>query len=147
MKQFLFIPGRTELAGNHTDHQNGRILAGAIDRGITARFEANGEKLVRLKMKTLGEAEVRCDQLQPRTAELGTPASLARGMMAAFSELGLTVGGFDAEIDSSLPIGAGLSSSAAFSVTLGRILSLLYNDGRVEPVVIARAAQQAEAEV
>ena len=144
MIQTVFTPGRTELAGNHTDHQNGRILAGAIDRGITARFEANGEKLVRLKMKTLGEAEVKCDQLQPRTAELGTPASLARGMMAAFSELGLTVGGFDAEIDSSLPIGAGLSSSAAFSVTLGRILSLLYNDGRVEPVVIARAAQQAE---
>ena len=144
MIQTVFTPGRTELAGNHTDHQNGRILAGAIDRGITARFEANGEKLVRLKMKTLGEAEVKCDQLQPRTAELGTPASLARGMMATFSELGLTVGGFDAEIDSSLPIGAGLSSSAAFSVTLGRILSLLYNDGRVEPVVIARAAQQAE---
>ena len=144
MIQTVFTPGRTELAGNHTDHQNGRILAGAIDRGITARFEANGEKLVRLKMKTLGEAEVKCDQLQPRTAELGTPASLTRGMLAAFSELGLAVGGFDAEIDSSLPIGAGLSSSAAFSVTLGRILSLLYNDGRVEPVVIARAAQQAE---
>ncbi|MDO4990002.1 MAG: galactokinase family protein [Eubacteriales bacterium] len=144
MIQTVFTPGRTELAGNHTDHQNGRILAGAIDRGITARFEANGEKLVRLKMKTLGEAELRCDQLQPRTAELGTPAALTRGMLAVFSELGLNVGGFDAEIDSTLPIGAGLSSSAAFSVTLGRILSLLYNDGRVDPVVIARAAQQAE---
>ena len=96
MIQTVFTPGRTELAGKHTDHQNGRILAGAIDRGITACYEANGEKLVRLKMKTLGETEVKCDQLQPRTSELGTPAALTRGMLAVFSELGLAVGGFDA---------------------------------------------------
>ncbi len=144
MIQNVFTPGRTELAGNHTDHQNGRNLAGAIDRGITARFEANDEKLVRLRSKGMGEVELRCDQLQPRTAELGTPAALTRGMLATFSELGLSVGGFDAELESSLPTGAGLSSSAAFSVTVGRILSMLYNDGKVDPVVIARAAQEAE---
>ena len=75
MIQSLFTPGRTELAGNHTDHQNGRNLAGAIDRGITARFQANDTKTVRLRSKGMGEVELRCDQLQPRTAELGTAAA------------------------------------------------------------------------
>ena len=144
MIQSVFTPGRTELAGNHTDHQNGRILAGAIDRGITARFEPGDDKRVRLRSKGMGEIELRCDQLQPRTAELGTPAALTRGMLAVFSELGLAVGGFEAEVSSSLPVGAGLSSSAAFSVTVGKILSQLFNGGTVDPIVIARAAQQAE---
>ncbi|MCR5575391.1 MAG: galactokinase [Oscillospiraceae bacterium] len=144
MIQSVFTPGRTELAGNHTDHQNGRNLAGAIDRGITARFQANNTKTVRLRSKGMGEVELRCDQLQPRTSELGTPAALTRGMLAVFSELGLAVGGFDAELETSLPVGAGLSSSAAFSVTVGKILSQLFNGGAVDPVVIARAGQQAE---
>ena len=144
MIQTIFTPGRTELAGNHTDHQNGRVLAGAIDRGITARFEANSGKSISIRSVGLGEIELRCDQLQPRTAELGSSAALARGVLAAFSELGLSVGGFEAELESSLPIGAGLSSSAAFSVTVGRILSELFNSGSVAPIVIARAGQEAE---
>ena len=144
MKRTLFTPGRTELAGNHTDHQNGRVLAAAIDRGITAEFEANGGKTVHITGAGIESFELRTDHLQPRTTEFGTSKALVRGVLASFDFLGLNIGGFDATVKSSLPAGAGLSSSAAFSVLMGKILSELVNDGSVEPIVIARAAQEAE---
>ena len=144
MKKTLFTPGRTELAGNHTDHQNGRVLAAAIDRGITAEFEANGGKTVHITGAGIESFELRTDHLQPRTTEFGTSKALVRGMLASFEFLGLNIGGFDATVKSTLPSGAGLSSSAAFSVLMGKILSELFNGGSVEPIVIARAAQEAE---
>ncbi len=144
MLKEIFTPGRTELAGNHTDHQQGRVLAAAIDLGITAGFEANHSNTVHIHTDTQPDFDVRIDHLQPKTKDFGTPKALVRGMLAVFSELGLSVGGFDAEIRSTLPIGAGLSSSAAFEVLIGRILSELFNGGSVDPMVIARAAQQAE---
>ena len=140
----LFTPGRTELAGNHTDHQNGRVLAAAIDRGITAEYEANGGKTVCVSGPGQPDFEVRIDHLSPRTTEFGTSKALVRGVLAAFQELGLNIGGFNAVVRSTLPPGAGLSSSAAFSVLVGKILSELFNDGGVDPVVIARTAQSAE---
>lgn len=144
MKKEIFVSGRTELAGNHTDHQNGRILASAIDLGLRARCEANGSALVRIQSQGFERFELRTDRLSIRPAEFGTPKALVRGVLAAFSELGLNIGGFDAEITSTLPVGAGLSSSAAFSVLIGRILSELFNGGKVQSVVIARAAQRSE---
>lgn len=144
MKKELFTPGRTELAGNHTDHQNGRILSSAVDIGVTARFEANGSHLIRLRSEGYERFEVNTRHLSVRTVEFGRSKALVRGMLAAFNELGLSIGGFDADITSSLPAGAGLSSSAAFSVLIGRILSDLFNGGEIEPIVIARAAQKAE---
>ena len=140
----LFVPGRTELAGNHTDHQKGRILASAVDLGLYASFNANGENFCRVASEGFPSFEVRTSPLNIRTAEFGTPQALVRGVMAAFQELGLRIGGFDAEIRSTLPAGSGLSSSAAFAVLIGRILSQLFNDGKVEPIVLARVAQQAE---
>ena len=139
MKKTLFTPGRTELAGNHTDHQNGRVLAAAIDRGITAEFEANGGKTVHISGTGIESFELRIDHLQPRTAEFGTSKALVRGVLASFDYLGLSIGGFDATVKSTLPSGAGLSSSAAFSVLMGKILNELFN-----AIVIARAAQEAE---
>ena len=144
MKRTLFTPGRTELAGNHTDHQNGRVLAAAIDCGITAEYEANGGKTVHITGAGIEGFELRTDHLQPRTAEFGTSKALVRGVLASFDFLGLNIGGFDATVKSTLPPGAGLSSSAAFSVLMGKILSELFNGGSVEPIVIARAAQEAE---
>ncbi|MBR1455629.1 MAG: galactokinase [Oscillospiraceae bacterium] len=143
MKEF-FVSGRTELAGNHTDHQNGRILAAAIDLGVSARVEANDAGVIRVRSEGYAPFEVRTNHLAVRTQEFGSAKSLVRGVVAVFDELGLRTGGFDAEVSSTLPVGAGLSSSAAFAVLMGRVLSELYNGGKVEPIVIARAAQQAE---
>lgn len=144
MKKQLFVSGRTELAGNHTDHQKGRLLASAVHFGLYAHCEANGLNVVRVQSDGFKPFEVSLTHLPLRPAEFGTPKALVRGVIVAFKELGLDVGGFDARIKSTLVPGSGLSSSAAFSVLVGRMLSELFNDGSVEPVVIARAGQQAE---
>ena len=146
MKKEVFVSGRTELAGNHTDHQNGRILAGALELGIRAKAAANGQNLVRVHSEGYGDLEIKLNQLTVRTREFGTPQALLRGMLAGFQELGLKIGGFDAAVTSDLPVGVGLSSSAAFSVLIGRILNTLFNEGKIEAVVIARLAQKAENE-
>ena len=146
MKKTLFTPGRTELAGNHTDHQNGRILAAGVELGLTAVCEANDEGIVRIHSEGFDMFEVKTTQLKPRPEEFGSSKALTRGMLGTYKEWGLKIGGFDAEITSTLPSGSGMSSSAAFSVLVGKILSELYNDGKVDPVVIARAAQASENE-
>ncbi len=144
MKKSFHVSGRTELAGNHTDHQNGRILASTIHMGLNARAESSDSGKMRIKTQSFGMLEVALNQLSVRPREFGSPEALMRGVAASFKSLGLNVGGFDAELRSTLPVGAGLSSSAAFSVMVGRILSELYNEGKVDPVVIARAGQEAE---
>lgn len=144
MNKKIFVSGRTELAGNHTDHQKGRILASAIDLGVFARCENNFSNTAYIESKGFERIEIKTNRLMVNPREFGTPAALVRGVMAAFSELGLKIGGFNAQISSTLPVGAGLSSSAAFSVLIGKILSELFNGGSVDPIVIARAAQQAE---
>ncbi len=144
MKKSFHVCGRTELAGNHTDHQNGRILASTIQLGLTARVEANDSGKIHLKAQGFGPREITLNQLSVRPREFGSPEALMRGVAAVFKGLGLNIGGFDGEIRSNLPVGAGLSSSAAFSVLIGRILSDLYNDGKVDPWVIARAGKEAE---
>ncbi len=144
MKYNIFTPGRTELAGNHTDHQNGRILASAVDRGLYADFDACTGNMIYVQSEGYKNFEVRTDHMAIRTREFGTPKALVRGVLSAFAELGLNTGAFTAHIRSTLPAGSGMSSSAAFSVMIGRILSTLYNDDAVDPKVIARAAQQAE---
>ncbi len=140
----LSVPGRTELAGNHTDHQHGRVLASAIHLNIRAEFTANSDSVIRLRGQHYGNLSIPLSQLAVRPAEFGTPVSLARGVAAAFQDLGLSIGGFDAVTSATLPIGIGLSSSAAFSVLIARILNVLYNGGNVEDVVLARAAHTAE---
>ena len=144
MRKEFFTPGRTELAGNHTDHQKGRILASAVDLGLHAVCEVNGSSTIRIHSEGFNSFELRINHRNVRTAEFGTPKALVRGLVAEFAELGLNIGGFNAEIKSTLPAGSGLSSSAAFAVLIGKILNSFFNDGKLEPVVIARAAQQAE---
>ena len=144
MRAELIAPGRTELAGNHTDHQNGRALAAAIDLGLYAVCEDNGTKLARVRSEGYAPIEIKLGSTDVNTREFGTPQALVRGVIAGFAELGLNVGGFDASIKSTLPAGSGMSSSAAFSVMIGRILNTLFNGGKVDPVVIARVALQSE---
>ena len=101
----LFVPGRTELAGNHTDHQQGRVLVSAIHLNIRAVFFANSDSVVTIRSKGYEDIVVRLSQLSVRPAEFGKPAALVRGVAAAFQELGLNIGGFDAAVSTSLPIG------------------------------------------
>ena len=144
MKKQIFVPGRTELAGNHTDHQNGRVLAAAIDSGIHAECEANDSNMIHIQSEGFEPFDVRVDHLQVKTPEFGTSKAIVRGVVSAFDALGLKIGGFNASIRSQLMPGSGMSSSAAFGVMTGRILNELFNGGNVDPIVIARAAQQAE---
>lgn len=144
MKKTMFTPGRTELAGNHTDHQKGRILAAGVKLGLTAEYEATEDRIAYVNSIGHHTYSINLAKLDPNPEEYGTSKSLATGMLAVFKDLGLNIGGFNAVITSNLPVGSGMSSSAAFSVLIGKILSDLYNDGKVDPVVIARAAQESE---
>ena len=144
MKINIFTPGRTELAGNHTDHQLGRILASGVDLGLYAVCEPNDESIIRIHSEGYEPMEIKLSQMEVNPAEFGSSRALVRGVAATFDELGLKIGGFNAKVRSTLSAGSGLSSSAAYAVMIGRILSALYNDGKVDPVVIARAAQAAE---
>lgn len=140
----IFAPGRTELSGNHTDHQNGRILAAGVELGLTADVEKNSDGVVRIQSDGFPPIQVKIGKSSIKAEEFGTSKALVSGVLAAFQEKGLDVGGFDAVITSTLPSGSGLSSSAAFSVLIGKILNALYNDGKVTGVVIAKCAQYAE---
>lgn len=136
-------PGRTEIGGNHTDHNHGRVLAGSVDLDVIAVVRpATGT--VRVQSEGFPMDTVALDRLEPVEEEKNRSASLIRGTAARFAQLGYTVGGFDAYTTSNVLKGSGLSSSAAFEVLIGVILNHLYNGGRVEPVEIAQIAQYAE---
>ena len=140
----FFAPGRTELAGNHTDHQKGRVLASSVDMGMTARVKPNGDGIISVASDGCAPFEIDIFDLEPKARERGTSAALCRGVCCALDETGAELGGFDASITSDLRPGGGLSSSAAFVVLIGRILNGLYNGGALSAVEIAKAGQEAE---
>lgn len=139
----LSAPGRTELCGNHTDHQSGRVIAAAIRRSITAAVSPRADGKCVLHTD-IGAFEVTLSILAPAQGERGASAALVRGVAEYFAAHSLNIGGFNATIESDIPIGSGVSSSAAFEVLIGRIFNALYNNGSVEPMTIALAAQYAE---
>ncbi|HBD86109.1 MAG TPA: galactokinase [Clostridiales bacterium] len=144
MREQYFAPGRIELAGNHTDHQKGRVLAAAADRGITAQVEPNLDGMIRIVSEGYGVIEIDIFDLEPKEAEKGSAAALVRGVAGAMDDAGARIGGFDASLVSALRPGGGLSSSAAFSVLIGKILNGLYNGGSISAAEIAGAGRVAE---
>ena len=139
------VPGRTELGGNHTDHNRGVVLAAGVHFDCLALAVPVDEPVARFRSEGFpGITEVGLDDLEPRPQEKGTPAALVRGVAHALRRAGYAVGGFDACVASDVPMGAGLSSSAAFEVCIGRIFSELYNGGTLDPVDLARFGQAAE---
>ena len=144
--RFFSAPGRTEVCGNHTDHNHGKVLAASINLDAVAVAAKNDEGIIRVKSRgyNMDVAEV-CDMSVHKDEE-GHSASLVRGICAGFVKNGYKVGGFDACTVSNVLAGSGLSSSAAFEVLLGTILNHLYNDGKVDAVTIAKIAQYAENE-
>lgn len=137
-------PGRTELGGNHTDHQHGRVLAAAVDLDILAAAAVNDTRLIRVQSEGYPLIEVSLDRLEPVPGEENTTAALIRGVAARMSELGCPVGGVEAYMVSDVPGGSGLSSSAAFEVLMGTMLNGLFWGGRASAVEIAQIGQYAE---
>ncbi len=143
---FLFsVPGRTEVSGNHTDHNYGRVLAAAIDRDIIAVASPSAEPVVRVRSEGYAEDRVELDTCNdPDKQKAFKSNALVAGMCGGFVKYGHRIGGFDAYTTSRVLKGSGLSSSAAFEVMVGNILNYLYNDGRVANEEIAKIAQYAE---
>ena len=137
-------PGRTELGGNHTDHQHGCVLAAAIDLKTTARVQKNGTDRICVRSQGYAPFYVDLRDLSCREADKNTSAALVRGIAAAFQREGAELFGFDMEVSSDVLPGSGLSSSAAFEVLVGTICNDLFLDGRLTPVQIAQIGQYAE---
>ena len=137
-------PGRTEIGGNHTDHNHGRVLAASVNLDVIAVAAPRRDAIIRVQSKGYDMDTVVLGDWEVQEAEKNHSASLIRGVAARFVQLGYAVGGFDAYTTSDVLKGSGLSSSAAFEVLVGTILNGLYNDGAVSAVEIAKAAQYAE---
>ena len=143
--QLCSVPGRSEILGNHTDHNHGKVLAGAIDRDIIAVAARNDDGVIRFFSEGYPMSEVRlCDVYDPDRFENYSSSALIAGVARAFADNGYTVGGVDVYSTSEVLKGSGISSSAAYEVMVGNVLNHLYNDGGVDNVQIAKIAQYAE---
>lgn len=137
-------PGRTEIGGNHTDHNNGCVLAASVDLDAIAVAAKNDEGIVRVKSEGYRMDVVDVHDLGAVPAEVGKSAALVRGVLAGFAARGYNIGGFDATTASDVLSGSGLSSSAAFEILVSTLVNHLYNDGKVSPVEMALISQSAE---
>ena len=137
-------PGRTEIGGNHTDHQHGCVIAAAVDMTTTAEVTLNGTNTIRVDSEGYRPVEIDLGDLNAKESERNTTAALIRGVAAAFAQRGYKLSGFDAKVRSTVLPGSGLSSSAAFEVLIGRILNGLFADNAVSAIEIAQIGQYAE---
>lgn len=137
-------PGRSEVGGNHTDHQHGEVLATSINNDAIAIVKPLSEHAVKVISDGYDLITVSLDDLSFIKEEMGTTISLIKGVLAGVKEHGFSIGGFQAYITSDVLIGAGLSSSAAFETIIGTILSGLYNDMKISAIEIAIIGQYAE---
>ena len=140
----ITAPGRTELSGNHTDHNHGRVMAAAVHLDIMALCADTGDMNAVIYSEGYDPVRVNLDDTSSRDEEEGTVAALVRGVADHLVKSGFRVGGFRACVSSTIPAGTGLSSSAAFSVLMGRIFSHLFNNTEISPLDIALAAKRAE---
>ena len=139
-------PGRTEIGGNHTDHQHGCVLAAAVNLDVIALVNFTEDGFIRITSEEHGTNEVDLSDLSVCEAERGTSNALIRGIAAKFAEMGVEIGGFSAYTTSDVLIGSGLSSSAAFENLIGTIIDVCYNESKTGAVEIAKIGQFAETE-
>jgi galactokinase len=142
--RFFSAPGRTEVCGNHTDHNHGRVLAAAINLDAVACVAKTDDNFIKVYSKGYPGDIVDINILTPQEKEYDKSISLVRGVAARFVQLGYKIGGFNAVTVNNVLKGSGMSSSASFEVLIGTILNYLYNDGKISPVEIAQIAQYAE---
>ncbi len=143
-ERYFSAPGRTEIGGNHTDHQLGRVLAAAVELDTRAAVRVNGTNTIRLQSEGYPLCLICLDELDPKPEETGTTAALIRGVAAKFAQFGCRLRGFDAYVTSTVLPGSGLSSSAAFEVLMGTIFNALFFDGKLTAREIAVIGQYAE---
>lgn len=137
-------PGRTEVGGNHTDHQHGEVLAASINRDAIAVVRKTDSGVVRVVSGKNVIPDIDTDDLDVEQSQKGTTTALIKGVLAGLRSKGFKIGSFDAYITSDVLIGAGLSSSAAFETLIGTVVSGLYNDMSIDAVTIAKVGQYAE---
>lgn len=142
--EIFSAPGRSEVGGNHTDHQHGCVLAAAVDLDVISVTAFHEDGVIRLKSEGHDADTVELDSLAVSSGEYGTSKAIIRGMAAKFTEMGAKIGGFDAYTTSNVLSGSGLSSSAAFENLVGTIIDLHYNGGKAGAVGIAKIGQYAE---
>ena len=137
-------PGRTEIGGNHTDHQHGRVLAGSVNIDMIAAAAPNDKNQLRVQSEGYDLCVIDLNDLEVRKEEENTTAALLRGECAAFTQRGAKLAGLDVYISSNVPKGSGVSSSAAFEVLIGVILNDCFMAEKVSPIAIAQIGQWAE---
>ena len=142
--RFFSAPGRSEIGGNHTDHQHGRILACAVDLDMLAAAAKTDRGEIRIFSEGFGPFSISLDNLEPVKEDEGTPKAFLRGVADYFVRNGKKVGAYDAYMDSQVPAGASLSSSACLAVLFGEVLNGLYNEDTCSPTFLALAAKWAE---
>ena len=143
-QRYFSAPGRTEIGGNHTDHQRGRVLAGAVNLDTVAAVATNGTDVIRIQSEGYPLTVVDLSDLTPDESEFNTTTALVRGVAAKFVQMGCKVEGFNAYVTSTVLPGSGLSSSAAFEVLIGTIINHMFFDGKVSQQEIAMIGQYAE---
>ena len=144
-KQYVFsAPGRTEICGNHTDHQHGCVLAAAVDLETVATVQVNDSNLIEIQSEGYPLVTVDLNDLAVREEEKNSTAALIRGVASAFVQRGAKLSGFRAEVRSTVLPGSGLSSSAAFEVLIGTILNELFFEKKLTAIEIAQIGQYAE---
>ena len=141
---YFTSPGRIELLGNHTDHNNGKVLVSSIDLNVLAAVSSRNDNKVIFYSKGFPKMEISLNRLKAKENEQGTSKALIRGVLFRMKELGYQIGGFSCVCDSSVPKGAGVSSSAAFEVLIAKIISYYYNQDSISPFDLACIAQYAE---
>ena len=137
-------PGRTEIGGNHTDHQHGHVLCGSVDLDMLACAAPNGLNVVRIQSEGYPALEIDLSDLAPKKEEGNTSAALVRGVAAKIKEMGYPLSGFDACANSTVLSGSGLSSSAAYETLVGNIFNHFCCGDKLDPVTIAKIGQYAE---
>ena len=142
----FFAGGRIEIGGNHTENQGGCVFGAATEQGIRAFAKPNGTDTVHIKSESFGSFDIEIGDTEPRAEEAETFAALVRGIMNCFIESGNIFGGFDAKIISEIPSGSGLSSSAAFEILIGKIISGLFFENSVPALRLAQFGQIAESD-
>lgn len=141
---FFSASGRTEVSGNHTDHNHGKVLAAAVDLDVIAAVLPTDDNIITVKSEGYDADTVNCCDLEVKESEVNSSAALIRGVCAGLKNRGYSCGGFKAYTVSDVLKGSGLSSSAAFEVLIGTVLNHLYNNGEVSDVAVAQIAQYAE---